>query len=196
MIVLKSSWLELIRTCFQIPRISPLFCFRQAVRRSLGPNETSLRLLSALSSALVVYFVFAIGRMLFDFEVGVFAALLCAVNSIQIVYAQNARPYAFCLLLSTISILSFLQWTKSETKLSRPSFIVATTLLLYAHYIFFLVLLIQNLYFFWLRRSQTHGRHPASARSWKSWLFLQLCVGILLTPLAPQLWAIFAPDRL
>jgi 4-amino-4-deoxy-L-arabinose transferase-like glycosyltransferase len=193
MIVLKSSWLELIRTCFQIPQPMPplYFLLDRLFVDLLGPNETSLRLLSAFSSALVVYFVFAIGRMLFDFEVGVFAALLCAVNSIQIVYAQNARPYAFCLLLSTISILSFLQWTKSETKVRRLSFIVATTLLLYAHYIFFLVLLIQNLYFFWLRRSQTHGKHPASARSWKSWLFLQLCVGILLTPLAPQLWAIF-----
>ena len=194
MIVSKTSWLELIRTCFEIPQPMPplYFLLDRLFVVFLGPSEISLRLFSALSSTLVLYFVFAIGRILFDFEVGVFAALLCAVNSTQIVYAQNARPYAFCLLLSTISILSFLKWTRSETRLCRLSFVVFTTLLLYAHYIFFLVLLIQNLYFCWLCRSQTQPRNQAvSPRSWKSWLSLQLCVGILVMPLAPQVWAIF-----
>jgi 4-amino-4-deoxy-L-arabinose transferase-like glycosyltransferase len=194
MIVSKSSWLELIRTCFKIPQPMPplYFLLDRMIVEVLGPSETSLRLLSALTSALVVYFVFMIARFLFDFEVGLFAALLCATDSIQIVYAQNARPYAFCLLLSTISILSFLRWMKSESTISKVSFIIVTTLLLYAHYIFVLVLLIQNFYFLWLRRPQTcGGKQTASIRTWKSWLSLQLCVGVLITPLAPQLWAVF-----
>jgi Dolichyl-phosphate-mannose-protein mannosyltransferase len=194
MIVSKSSWLELIRTCFKIPQPMPplYFIFDQLIVAPLGPSEISLRLLSALSSTLVVYFVFLIGRILFDCEVGLFASLLCAINSIQIVYAQNARPYAFCLLLSTVSILSFLQWMRSGSRISGVSFIVATTLLLYSHYIFLLVLLIQNLYFLWIRCFQTlAGRQTASCRSWKSWLFLQLCVAALLLPLGPQLWAVF-----
>ena len=194
MIVSKSSWLELIRTCFKIPQPMPplYFILDRLIVAPLGASEISLRLLSAFSSTLVVYFVFLIGRILFDFEVGLFAALLCAINSIQIVYAQNARPYAFCLLLSTISILSFLQWMRSESRISRVSFVVATTLLLYSHYIFLLVLLIQNLYFLWIRYSQTQGGgQTASCRSWKSWLLLQLCVAALLMPLGPQLWAVF-----
>jgi len=156
-----------------------------------GVNEISLRLLSALSSWLLLYFVFAIGRMLFDFEVGLVAALLCAVNSTQIVYAQNARPYAFCLLLSSISILSFLKWTKSQTGLIGFTFVLSTALLLYSHYVFFLVPLIQNFYFLWRRRSQVpYCDQPASGVGWKSWARLQSCVGILLLPLAHQLWVI------
>ncbi len=192
LIVSKTSWLEVVRTCFKIPQPMPplYFVLERLFVDLLGANETSLRLLSALSSTAVVYFVFVIGKMLFDFEVGLFAALLCAVNSVQIVYAQNARPYALCLLLSTISILSFLKWVKTDTKLIRLSFVLSTALLLYSHYIFFLVLLIQNVYFFWLHQAHSHGK-SSSARRWKVWLLLQLCVGVLLLPLIPQLWAIF-----
>jgi len=194
MIVSKSSCLELIRTCFKIPQPMPplYFILNRLFIDLLGTSEISLRLLSAISSTLVVYFVFAIGRILFNCEVGIFAALLCAVNSTQIVYAQNARPYALCLLLSTISLLNFLRWVKAESRVNRLSFIVVTTLLLYAHYIFFLVLLIQNLYFLWLYRSQTRSASGATpTRSWKSWLLLQLSVGVLIIPLAPQLWSVF-----
>src|SRR5215471_4995773 len=118
LIVSKTSWLELIRTCFNVPQPMPplYFMVERPFVALFGANEISLRLLSALSSCLLLYFVFAIGRTLFDFEVGLVAALLCAVNSTQIVYAQNARPYAFCLLLASISILSFLKWTKSQTR--------------------------------------------------------------------------------
>jgi|GEM_PF-2108295 4-amino-4-deoxy-L-arabinose transferase-like glycosyltransferase len=194
MIVSKARWLELVQTCFKIPQPMPplYFILERLFVDLLGTNETSLRLLSALSSTVTVYFVFAIGRILFDFEVGLFAALLCAVNSVQIVYAQNARPYALCLLLSTLSILSFLKWTKADTKLVRLSFVLSTTLLLYSHYIFLLVLVIQNAYFLWLRYAHPSGDGKAIlARDWKSWLSLQLCVGVLLLPLMPQVWAIF-----
>jgi 4-amino-4-deoxy-L-arabinose transferase-like glycosyltransferase len=193
LIVSKTSWLELIRTCFNVPQpMPPLYFMAERPFVALfGANEISLRLLSALSSWLLLYFVFAIGRMLFDFEVGLVAALLCAVNSTQIVYAQNARPYAFCLLLASISFLSFLKWMKSQTRLSGSTFILSTALLLYSHYVFFLVPLIQNLYFLWLRRSQIpYCDQPASAGRWRSWVRLQSCVGILLLPLAHQLWAI------
>src|SRR5437870_147109 len=115
---------------------------------------------SVICSTLTVYVVFALGKTLFDYEIGIFSALLCAVNSTQIVYAQNARPYALCLFLSGASMLSFLKWTERETRFCKISYVLFTSLLLHAHYVFFLVLIIENLFFLWLWLSG-EGRRPA-----------------------------------
>jgi hypothetical protein len=193
MIVSKNSLLDLVKTCFEIPQPMPPFFFlidRLAVS-CLGPNEISLRLPSAIFSLLTVYMVFSIGKTLFNAEIGAFGALLCAINSTQIVYAQNARPYALCLFLSSASILAFLRWLREETPLDVIGYVLSTTLLFYTHYIFFPLILVQNLYFFFLLRSLRPGRTAeAPPRGWKQWLILQLYVGLMVLPLFPQIWKI------
>jgi len=192
MIVSKGTLTGLVRTCLEVPQPMPplYFLLDKLLVDTLGPSEISLRLLSAICSTLTIYLVFAIGKALFDYEVGVFSALLCAVNSTQIVYAQNARPYAICLLLSGASMLSFLKWTQTGAKFSQISYVVSTSLLLYTHYVFFPVVVIENLYFLWLTRSG-EGRQALRPASWKGWLVLQLYVALLLGPLFPQIWKIF-----
>jgi 4-amino-4-deoxy-L-arabinose transferase-like glycosyltransferase len=198
MIVSKNSLLDLVKTCFEIPQPMPPFYFLldRLVVGCLGPSEISLRLPSAVFSLLTVYMVFSIGKILFNAEIGAFGALLCAINSTQIVYAQNARPYALCLLLSSASILTFLKWLRKGTPLNATGYVLSTTLLFYTHYIFFPLFLVQNLYFFFLLRSRQPGRIPeAPPPDWRRWLILQSCVGIMLLPLSPQVGKIIEARR-
>ena len=146
MIVSTDSYTDLVKLCFEIPQPMPplYFLLNKTVFDFFTPGEVSLRLLSAFASLLTVYCVFEIGKRLLNAEVGCYAALLCAVNSTQIVYAQNARPYALCLLLSAISMLSFWGWLKENKRWLTLGYLASTGLLIYTHYIFILLPCIQT----------------------------------------------------
>ena len=193
MIVSARSSRELIHACFEIPQPMPplYFLLTRLPVLWLGPSEISLRLLSAGSSLLIVYLVYKLGRLLFSTEIGLFGALLCAVDTTQIVYAQNARPYALCLMLSCVSYFMFLRWLQTRQRRFQIGYVLSTTLLFYGHYIFFPMVLSQNLFFWWQQRTHhlNSSRNGASL-SWKAWLMLQGVVGLLLLPLIPQLAAI------
>jgi Dolichyl-phosphate-mannose-protein mannosyltransferase len=196
MIVSKPSYAELVKTCFEIPQPMPplYFLLNKFVYGFFPPGEVGLRFLSALSSLVTNYLLFALGRTLFSTTVGLYGSLLFAVNSTQIVYAQNARPYSFCLLLSSVSMLCFVRWLRQPTQRWQMGYLASTVLLFYTHYIFFPLLLSQNLYF-WLRAAWPAGSHSGTeSRSsqvpWKSWLRLQGLVAALLVPLYPQLLSI------
>jgi mannosyltransferase len=59
-----------------------------------GDTEFALRSLSAFASVLTAAFTFALGRRLYGPAAGLAAALLVALNTFQIHYAQEARMYA------------------------------------------------------------------------------------------------------
>jgi Dolichyl-phosphate-mannose-protein mannosyltransferase len=191
MIVSTDSYIDLVKLCFKIPQpIPPLyFLLNKTVFDFFTPGEVSLRLLSALASLLTVYCVFEIGKRLLNAEVGFYAALLCAVNTTQIVYAQNARPYALCLLLSAISMISFWGWLKENKRWFTLGYLASTGLLLYTHYIFILLPCIQTAHFF-LRRFLPQGVSSSPRRSTRSWLILQVWLGVLLLPLLSPLWSV------
>ena len=183
MIVSKHSFEDIIETCFVIPQPIPPFYFLLCKLgvEVLGSGETGLRFLSVICGILTVYLVFSIGKTLFDSSVAGWAALLCALNTTQILYAQMARPYALCLFLSSISILSFLRWLKKDTLLDRFSYVISTSLLLYSHYIFSPLLLIQGMYFCWCRQFARN-----TCRTTQSWVMLQLVVAFAMVPLLIQ----------
>ncbi len=59
-----------------------------------GSSEVALRSLSTLASILSVAFTFALGKRLFNPAAGLAAAVLVALNTFSIYYAQEARMYA------------------------------------------------------------------------------------------------------
>jgi 4-amino-4-deoxy-L-arabinose transferase-like glycosyltransferase len=70
-----------------------------------GESEFALRLLSALASTIAVAAVYAAARRLFSPFTAVFAALLTALNSFSVYYAQEARMYALLALWGALSLL-------------------------------------------------------------------------------------------
>lgn len=190
LIVSSKSLKELIQTCFEVPQPMPplYFLANKWISGFFVPGEIGLRVLSAAGSVLAGYFLFATGRMLFSAEVGLWSLLLFAVNSTQIVYAQNARPYAVGLTLSAASMLCFLKWKRHPWWAWALGYVISTALLLHVHYIFFPMLLIQWLYAVVGRGSRASS--PSNAPRWKDWLALQASIAILLLPLYPQLWRV------
>ena len=190
LIVSSSSFKELVQTCFDVPQPMPplYFLANKWIYGFFAPGEIGLRALSAVGSVLAGILLFATGRVLFNAEIGLWGLMLFAVNSTQIVYAQNARPYAVCLMLSSASMFCFLKWKHQPSRAWALGYVVSTALLLHTHYIFFPLLLIQ-----WLFLAVGHV-WPAESNSnpvrWKSWLALQAGIAVLLLPLAPQLWSI------
>src|SRR5688500_3459356 len=65
-----------------------------AWRSVSGDSEFALRALSAFASIVTVAFTYYLGRRLYGAGAGLLAALLVALNSFSIYYAQEARMYA------------------------------------------------------------------------------------------------------
>ncbi|MCS7072655.1 MAG: glycosyltransferase family 39 protein, partial [Anaerolinea sp.] len=74
-----------------------------------GQTEIAYRLFSALASLLTVALIYPIGRHIGGRAVGLLAALLSALNTFQIYYAQEARMYALLGLWSAASTLTLLR---------------------------------------------------------------------------------------
>ncbi len=187
MIVSIKSYSELVKTCFEVPQPMPplYFALNKWVFDWFPAGEIGLRFLSAACGTLTSVALFSLGRMLLNTEVGLWAAVLFAVNSTQIVYGQNARPYALCMMLSSFSMVCFLKWLQNRSWSWRLGYLISTSLLLYTHYIFFEVLLIQGVYFAWSNRRRLV---PLRLRGvWAEWGMLQLTLGLLLLPLNSQL---------
>ncbi|MDO8748846.1 MAG: glycosyltransferase family 39 protein [Candidatus Omnitrophota bacterium] len=68
-----------------------------------GASEFSLRFPSLLFSFISVFFVYLLGKRLFDSRVGIYAAIFMAFSPFHIQYAQEARPYSLSLFLSILS---------------------------------------------------------------------------------------------
>ena len=76
----------------------------------VGSTEFGLRSYSVLWSIISVATVYAIGKRLFHPIVGLSAALIVALNSFSIYYAQETRMYAMLAAIGGLSIWAFAQW--------------------------------------------------------------------------------------
>ncbi len=129
-----------------------------------GDSDFAVRFLSALFSTLAVPLLYCLGRALFDSRVGLWAALVMAVNPFQVKYAQEARMYALALCLSLGSVLLFVTALRSQTQSTRPlrclalwkcqapmilwaAYALVTALCIYTHYYAFLVPLFEGVFF-------------------------------------------------
>lgn len=78
-----------------------------------GTSEIALRLLSLIFGLLTIYFVYLIGKELFNKKAGIIAGLLLATSGLHIYYSQEARMYALTAFLVTISVFSFMKILKN-----------------------------------------------------------------------------------
>ena len=115
--------------------------------RYFGDSEFALRFLSAFFDMLSIIFIYLLGKKIFEKEeAGLWAAFVYALGILPLVYAQEARPYAFfgfLILLSTYFFYTLLSY-KSLKEKAIYSFLyfLSVTLALYVNYTFFFVILI------------------------------------------------------
>jgi mannosyltransferase len=101
----------------------------------LGQAEFPVRLLSVIFAVATVIATFVLGRLLFDERAGLASALLLAINSFSIQYAQEARAYTLVSLAVVCSWISLLTLVKQSRRTPAVCYILTTALLGYCNII-------------------------------------------------------------
>jgi len=110
------------------------------VMRIFGDSPTAVRMPSVIAGSLAVLAIFHLGRLLYGVRTGLLAAALLAISTTSIFYSQEARSYAWLLLLSIASSYYFAQVFLPKTR-AAPTGMTALFLycvlaigLVYSHY--------------------------------------------------------------
>ena len=156
------------------------------VLKVIPESEFALRLISLISSIVSIYLIYIISRQLFQKRVlenrndsttsptpslfnipAIFATLLFSLDTTQIYYAQESRPYALAVMFALLSQFYFLKMIAfegsnnnqdstgsiynaillffKEQKMTIFLYILSSSLICYTHYIFGTMILIQNI---------------------------------------------------
>ena len=153
-----------------------------------GDSEFALRSLSALASVLSVAFALALGRRLYGDWAGLAAALLVALNTFSIYYAQEARMYALLALLGAAGM-----WALAGLVLKRNGrWAIALGLInaagLYTQYAYPLLMAAQGLLVL-VALVQRRRERPVALRLLGLYAGSLALSGLLFLPLAPTAWA-------
>jgi uncharacterized membrane protein len=84
---------------------TPLSFFVIWLLRGLGGDEVSVRLPFALAGALAIPAVYLLGKTLINTRAGVLAAMLYTASPFALFVSQDAHPYAFLMLFTTLQVL-------------------------------------------------------------------------------------------
>jgi 4-amino-4-deoxy-L-arabinose transferase-like glycosyltransferase len=175
--------------------------------RIFGQSEVAVRSLSAVVGVLLVAVVYRLGARFFSKRVGLLAAVIASVSPFQVYYAQEARMYALLALLGALVVLATFELMRNAERVTKDAalggpqlagpyparftrysllYILVTTLGLYTHYAFAMILVATNLTALaWLWKVRGEGR---TTRWWVGWSGLQLIPLILYLPWLPIAW--------
>ena len=112
---------------------------------AFSPSAVGMRSFSAVAGLALVYVLYRLTqRLTADRSIPLLAALLAALNPLQIYYSQEARMYMLLSLAGTTLFWSLLVWQQQEesnahphfTRLSACGYLLAGTLGLWTHYSF------------------------------------------------------------
>ncbi|MBI2845912.1 MAG: glycosyltransferase family 39 protein [Chloroflexi bacterium] len=135
-----------------------------------GDSEFAVRMLSVLTSLLLVAMLYRIGTSLFSAKVGGWSMALGIISPFLVFHAQETRMYTLLMLL-TVSAGYLLWKSVNSPRLATWTLLALTlTLGLYTHYSFFLFLLAANL---WIILRAGHNPVLGQGRTWLSWLTVQ-----------------------
>ncbi len=128
---------SMLQDSLQYQSHSPLtFALFWVWQRLFGVSEWSLRLPALLSAAATLYYIYKIGSLLVDREVGLWAALLLLCHESFLKSAMSARPYCFALLFAVGSVYYLLNWIESRGRRALIVCLAQLLLAFYSHYFF------------------------------------------------------------
>ena len=160
----------------------PLFHGIVAVAiRTFGDTDFVARAPSALAGIGSVWLAYVIGAYLFDWRVGVAAALWMTISPFQILFSQEVRAYMVMQALGLGSCYCFLRLLNGAAgKWWKVGYVVTTGLLLWSQLYSVFVPLVQNLFYVGLLAF----RQPTRL-SVKWWIALQIAVALSFAPWLP-----------
>jgi mannosyltransferase len=122
--------------------------------RLFGISPFSVRMLPMLFACFSPLALYWFAKKNFSLRIAIASSLLLSFSYLLMYYAHDCRVYTLFTLLTILSMHFFIETVKSESKplLQTVAFIICTTLLIYAHYFGFFVLLFQGMYLLIFKR--------------------------------------------
>lgn len=151
-----------------------------------GTTETGLRSFSALCGIVAIPLMYVLGRDLFSRRIGLYAAFLLAFSHFHIHYSQEARNYAYVVMVVILGMVGFVRYLKHFDDKEAgalmweaiASFFIGSLLVLYSHFFALFVILAQNVLVFGFALF----RPKVWRRMWRSWFILQAALLLVFTP--------------
>lgn len=180
-VVSGSTWTEVAERATKTQGQSPFYYLVvKLFTVRLGEGFFQLRLPSILFgiSTLLIAYPLAI-QIFHDRHVSLASVAVFSVSDHLIWFSQIARPYALALFLTLLSFLSFLHFLHSRRTLHGIGYALATALLIYSHFLFGFVVIIQV-----VAMTLRLGWRDALSKNWLLAFFL---IAILCLPLSCQI---------
>lgn len=161
----------------------PLFRFLVYFWTYIGEDEFRLRLLPFFLGILAILFIYKFGKALFDEKTGLIASLLLSFSPFHIYYSQELTHHILTVILTLCSMYYLFCSLEKDDFYSWIKFVFFTSLCLYTSYIFFFMIIMQNIFFF-----SSYLRYK---KLLKRWLSIQLVILVLYSP-----WLAMIPAQL
>ena len=184
-VVSASTWSKVAERAIRTQGQSPLYYLVVNLFTGIfGEEVLQLRLPSVVFGILTLFVAFRLATRIFrDQEFVLVAVAVFSLNEQLIWFAQNARPYALALFLTLLSFNFFLHFLQLRTAWGGALYILTTALLIYSHFLFGFVLIIQVVFL----ALKSGSRQVFS----KDWLTCFFSMALLCLPLAAQLWSLY-----
>jgi uncharacterized membrane protein len=147
----------------------------------MGKTEFVLRSFSVIFGVLSIYLIYYLGKMLFNYKIALFSALLTAISPFQVYYSQEGRMYTLFMALSIAIVILFIKILNEGKLKNYLIYFIISIAGLYTHYYFAFLLVTINFAFFYkcfLNKTTIHL---------KQWIYLQILILIFLLPWLPVL---------
>jgi mannosyltransferase len=158
-----------------------LYDFLLRIPLAFGQSEFAVRSLSTIFAVAAVPSSYLLGRRLFDNRTAALAAILLAVNSLFIEYAQEARSYTLTTLIAIWSWYTLLDLVDRPGWVKALYYSLVTGALAYCHFLSLLVLPAQLAALYALR---------PGGRLLKVVAYSIFMIAILSLPMAFMLWQV------
>ncbi len=136
-----SELYNLIMTSEQMPPFyfySLYFLFK-----IFGYTTFIARIYSAIIGLASVFSIYLLGKELINKKVGLIAALLITVNPFHLYYSQEARPYIFLFLFTTLAFYYLIKFIKSPNRKNAIYYGIISALMISSHFFGLFVLFAQ-----------------------------------------------------
>jgi mannosyltransferase len=146
--------------------------------RVFGPSGFAGRSASALCGVITVGLVYLLGRQAFDATTGRWAAWLAAVCPPLVYYSQEARMYAWLVMVTCLSWLVFLSFRTSATVAQCVAYCLLLSSLVYSHPLGLFMVAAHGLAYLLVRRALK------LRLGW--WFLTQIAVILTIAPWLPR----------
>jgi 4-amino-4-deoxy-L-arabinose transferase-like glycosyltransferase len=117
------------------PQEMPMINFIAWFLQVLGDGEWVVRLPAALAGSFSVLAMYATGKAMGRPRIGLIAAFLMAVSPFAVAFSQEARPYSFLMLFTTLQMLFAYRAVRLNRARDWGWLALCTVLNIYSHYL-------------------------------------------------------------